>query len=106
MGMLRNWVFHASRFINPRTDQLVVAAESEASVKVLKDLSGLFGVHWDVQFIGRSSENGEMNSSFGNRAFRDVTNHRPQQILEIPKKKCSVLYHDIDAAWTKPVFPV
>lgn len=104
LEMFRNWLFFAARFLNPETDQLVIAAESASTVPAMKALSGLFGVRWDVQFIGASSNEDEAESTYGKGVWSKVVTHRPMQILQLLNEGCSVLYQDIDTVWTKPIF--
>lgn len=103
--MFRNWLFHASRFLSPQTDQLVIAAESQNTVPIMKALSGLFGVHWDVQFSGSSGDNDKEVSTYGKGIWSKVVTHRPSQILQLLNQGCSVLYQDIDTVWTRSMFP-
>lgn len=100
----RNWLFHAAKLWNSETDQLVVAAESNVSAVRLRSLSGLFGVHWDVQFIGSTGESLQADA-YGTGTWTKVVTHRPAQIMRLLNLGCSVLYSDIDIAWVKPVWP-
>eukprot|EP00445_Apocalathium_hangoei_P067407 CAMPEP_0204143732 /NCGR_PEP_ID=MMETSP0361-20130328/20677_1 /ASSEMBLY_ACC=CAM_ASM_000343 /TAXON_ID=268821 /ORGANISM="Scrippsiella Hangoei, Strain SHTV-5" /LENGTH=420 /DNA_ID=CAMNT_0051097637 /DNA_START=71 /DNA_END=1334 /DNA_ORIENTATION=+ len=105
--MFSNWLIHAAPFLNPETDQLVVAAESKAAVAILRNISMSGSTHFDVVFDdhwGSASSKGSSGSKYGSPIWANVVTHRPRQILNMLELGCSVLYNDIDTAWIKPVF--
>lgn len=104
VDLFRNWLFHASRVWNASTEQLVVAAESDRSVATLKAMSGLFGIRWDVQYIGSAGEDVTEKPSYGKGMWQRVVYHKPLQIQQLLKQNCSVLYSDTDIVWVRPVF--
>jgi len=107
VSLFSNWLIHAAPFLNPETDQLVVAAESSAAVAVLRNISMSGSTHFDVVFDdhwGSASYNASSSTKYASPIWANVVTHRPRQILNMLELGCSVLYNDIDTAWIKPVF--
>jgi hypothetical protein len=104
INFFKNWLYHASQALDERREQLVVMAESNDSVPLLRSISGLHGLQFDVRFDAPENESRFSKSEAG--IWSEVVTRRPRQISRLLEEGCSVLYQDVDTAWMEPLFPV
>jgi len=106
--MLQNWHHYAKQFLSSN-DQLVVVAESSNALNqlnssflstpfVLMDASGNF------QRLSVAPGLSFFQAPFGSNGFARLTGRRPHHILGFLQQGCTVLYSDIDTAWTHNIF--
>lgn len=101
VDMFKNWFHFAKPFLKS-TEQLRVFAEDHAAVAPLQEMmkqSPQFDV---VAPDGVSLL--EMPYPYGSKGYKKLVNKRPDHLLSVLEAGCSVLYADVDTAWTKDPF--
>merc|ERR1712232_929091 len=104
ISFFKNWLYYASEALDEHREQVVVMAESSNSIPLLRNMGGLYGIHFDVRFDD-AWENQTKRFIHQDR-WENVVTHRPRQILQLLEEGCSVLYQDVDTAWKEPLFPI
>jgi len=101
LGMFKNWLHFASRFLK-ETEQLRVVAEDEAVIGPLKEMQkrsptfDLVSRHENpLAFI---------QAPWATDGFGKVVWDRPGQMFQMLEAGCSVLYNDIDTVWVNDPF--
>jgi hypothetical protein len=108
--MFLNWFHYANEHLG-ENDQLVVVAQDEGAVTMLRNSSFVFmdtngTLNRRDGTLNQASvyKNSLLAGPFGSREFNTLTGKRPAHILHFLELGCTVLYADVDAVWLGDVF--
>jgi hypothetical protein len=108
--MFLNWFHYANTYLRDH-DQLVVVAQDEGAVTMLRnssfvfmDMNGTLNQRDGTLNQTAMYNNARLAGPWGSGVFNALTGKRPAQILHFLELGCTVFYTDIDTVWLGNVF--